>query len=86
MSIPKITPEDLSAFRDFENQILSFDSKRLKYKTDAEMEAQIKLSVLAENFGPEETQKMMETMGIEPHELCQQEIFISIYNSLKTKR
>lgn len=86
MSIPKITPEDLSAFRNFENQILSFDSKRLKYKTDAEMEAQIKLSVLAENFGPEETQKMMETMGIQTQDLCQQEIFVSIYNSLKAKR
>jgi hypothetical protein len=86
MSIPKITPEDLSSFRDFENQILSFDSKRLKYKTDVEMEAQIKLSVLAENFGPEETQKMLETMGVQPQDLCQQDVFVSIYNSLKAKR
>jgi len=86
MSIPKITPEDLSSFRDFENQILSFDSKRLKYKTDVEMEAQIKLSVLAEKFGPEETQKMLETMGVQPQDLCQQDVFVSIYNSLKAKR
>jgi len=86
MSIPKITPEDLSSFRNFENKILSLDSKRIKYKTDHEMESQIKLSVLSENFGLEETENLMKNLGINSEDLCNQETFILIYNTLKSKQ
>lgn len=85
MSTKKITTEDLASFRDFENQILSLNSKRVKYKSDEEIESQIKLSVLFENFGTEKTQILMEKMGIKPEDLFNQETFISIYNSLKSQ-
>ena len=85
MSTKKITTEDLASFRDFENQILSLNSTRVKYKSDEEIESQIKLSVLFENFGTEKTQILMEKMGIKPEDLFDQETFISIYNSLKSQ-
>ena len=85
MSTKKITTEDLASFRDFENQILSLNSTRVKYKSDEEIESQIKLSVLFENFGTEKTQILMEKMGIKPEDLFNQETFISIYNSLKSQ-
>jgi len=84
MKSPKITQEDLNSFRNFENQILSLDSKKIKYKTDQEIESQIKLSVLIENFGKDRTYDLLSQMGINSSALCNQNIFIQIYNSLKS--
>lgn len=84
MKSPKITQEDLNSFRNFENQILSLDSKKIKYKTDQEIESQIKLSVLIENFGKDRTYDLLSQMGINSSALYNQNIFIQIYNSLKS--
>ena len=84
MKSPKITQEDLNSFRNFENQILSLDSKKIKYKTDQEIESQIKLSVLIENFGKNQTYDLLSQMGINSSALYNQNIFIQIYNSLKS--
>jgi hypothetical protein len=83
MENTKITSEDIQAFRNFENEILGLDSKKIRYKTDKEIESQIKLAVLQENFGPDHTKREMEKLNLTTSDLSNPEIYKHLFQLLE---
>jgi hypothetical protein len=79
-----ITKEDLERFQEFEKTILNIKENKIKYKQDLEMEAKIKMAVLADTFGEEKTKEMLEKIMFEESDLADQDTYIKIYNFLSS--
>lgn len=83
MKNTKITSEDIQSFRNFENQILGLDSKKIRYKPDTEIESQIKLAVLEENFGLDRTHQEMQKLNLSIQDLLNPEIYKHLFQILE---
>lgn len=83
MKNTKITSEDIQSFRNFENQILGLDSKKIRYKPDTEIESQIKLAVLEENFGLDRTLREMQKLNLSTRDLLNPEIYKHLFQLLE---